>query len=174
MRCIPPSFRSCGAVGRLLTIGLFLWGSPRRQISAISHPAFAPYTPPQCYLFIYNGCIPAETQRGGCTSLEAKLNGLRINFASMKKPEQSAEKECQMPPNQRVPFIIQKIGRGDKENIEEITRLCIDVFFNEQDGVTDPKRKTVACVKLTFLQYFSTTVTCFLELIAIPLLFPSI
>lgn len=33
---------------------------------------------------------------------------------------------------ERVPFIIQKIGRGTKSEIEEITRMCIDVFFNEQ------------------------------------------
>lgn len=37
------------------------------------------------------------------------------------------------PSKQRVPFIIQKIGRGNKSEIEEITRMCIDVFFNEQD-----------------------------------------
>ena len=34
---------------------------------------------------------------------------------------------------QRVPFVIQKIGRGKTSEIEEITRMCIDVFFNEQD-----------------------------------------
>lgn len=34
---------------------------------------------------------------------------------------------------QRVPFIIQKLGRGKKNEIKEITRLCIDVFFNEQE-----------------------------------------
>jgi ribosomal protein S18 acetylase RimI-like enzyme len=33
----------------------------------------------------------------------------------------------------RVPFIIQKIGRGNKGEIEELTRLCIDVFFNDQN-----------------------------------------
>ena len=39
---------------------------------------------------------------------------------------------------QRVPFIIQKIGRGNKSEIEEITNVCIDVFFNEQK---DKKKK---------------------------------
>lgn len=40
-----------------------------------------------------------------------------------------------VPPSnkQQIPFIIQKIGRGKKEEIEEITRMCIDVFFNEQE-----------------------------------------
>jgi len=36
------------------------------------------------------------------------------------------------PSKQSIPFIIQKIGRGKKGEIEEISRMCIDVFFNEQ------------------------------------------
>ena len=31
----------------------------------------------------------------------------------------------------RVPFVIQNIGRGKRDEIEEIVRLCIDVFFND-------------------------------------------
>ncbi|KAL7505557.1 hypothetical protein ACHAXN_003011 [Cyclotella atomus] len=31
-----------------------------------------------------------------------------------------------------IPYVIQRIGRGNKKEIEELTRLCIDVFFNEQ------------------------------------------
>lgn len=39
------------------------------------------------------------------------------------------------PQQRRIPFIIQRIGRGNSEEIEEITRMCIDVFFNEQDDI---------------------------------------
>ncbi|KAL3807835.1 hypothetical protein ACHAXA_009725 [Cyclostephanos tholiformis] len=31
----------------------------------------------------------------------------------------------------RIPFIIQNIGRGNKDEIDEIVKLCIDVFFND-------------------------------------------
>lgn len=31
-----------------------------------------------------------------------------------------------------IPYVIQKIGRGNKKEINELTRLCIDVFFNQQ------------------------------------------
>ena len=55
--------------------------------------------------------------------------------------------EKQQPQQQRVPFIIQRIGRGEKSEIEEITNMCIDVFFNEQknaeqvsDQATNKKR----------------------------------
>lgn len=75
----------------------------------------------------------------------------------------------------RIPFIIQKIGRGNKEEIEEITRMCIDVFFNEQDDVingnaddndgveagnsNDGKKKRVApwkALQLAYLRNFQT------------------
>ena len=41
---------------------------------------------------------------------------------------------------QGTPFIIQKIGRGTKSEIEEITDMCIDVFFNEEKK-TDPNNE---------------------------------
>ena len=50
---------------------------------------------------------------------------------------------------QRVPFIIQKIGRGNKSEIEEITNVCIDVFFNEQKD----KKKKVSPWKALQLAY---------------------
>lgn len=31
-----------------------------------------------------------------------------------------------------VPYVIQKIGRGNKREINELSRLCVDVFFNDQ------------------------------------------
>ena len=31
-----------------------------------------------------------------------------------------------------VSYVIQKIGRGNKKEIDELTRLCIDVFFNKE------------------------------------------
>jgi len=157
MECIPPLFCRFRSVKRLLTIRVLICITRCHSISAISHPAFAHYTPPHSPLLLSEGCITAQIQRRGRTSLEAKLNRLRINFANNTKSEQSAEKDSSLPPDERIPFVIQKIGRGDTENIEEITRLCIDVFFNDQDGVTDPKLKTVApwkAVQLAYLRGF--------------------
>lgn len=154
MECIPPLFCRFRSVKRLLTIGVLICITRCHSISAISHPAFAHYTPPHSPLLLSEGCITAQIQRRGRTSLEAKLNRLRINFSNNTKSEQSAEKDSSLPPDERIPFVIQKIGRGDTENIEEITRLCIDVFFNDQDGVTDPKLKTVACVTLSSMNIF--------------------
>ncbi len=42
---------------------------------------------------------------------------------------------------QRVPFIIQRLGRGTKKEIEEITQLCVDVFFNAQEDVPNNNDK---------------------------------
>lgn len=33
----------------------------------------------------------------------------------------------------RVPFIIQNIGRGETHEIDEIVKLCINVFFNDEE-----------------------------------------
>ncbi|KAL7525903.1 hypothetical protein ACHAXR_001208 [Thalassiosira sp. AJA248-18] len=60
-----------------------------------------------------------------------------------------------------VPFIIQKIGRGTKSEIEEITRLCIDVFFNEQENVqinADGTKKIPPwkALQLAYLRNFQT------------------
>lgn len=46
------------------------------------------------------------------------------------------------PSKQSIPFIIQKIGRGKKNEIEEISRMCIDVFFNEQKEQEEDASKT--------------------------------
>ena len=69
----------------------------------------------------------------------------------------------QDPPSKpRIPFVIQKIGRGNQLEIEEITRMCIDVFFNEQKDATTNNniggdKKQVAprkSLQLAYLQSF--------------------
>lgn len=55
---------------------------------------------------------------------------------------------------QRVPFIIQRLGRGTKKEVDEITQLCVDVFFNEQDDVPNNSDKNpVAPWKAVQLAY---------------------
>ncbi|KAL7543314.1 hypothetical protein ACHAWF_007366 [Thalassiosira exigua] len=44
----------------------------------------------------------------------------------------SSEPPSPPPTSPRVPFVIQRIGRGTNDEIEEITRLCVDVFFNDR------------------------------------------
>ena len=64
-----------------------------------------------------------------------------------------------------VPFLIQNIGRGTKSEIDEIVRLCIDVFFNEdEDAVAAAngdggKRQATPpwkAVQLAYLRKFQT------------------
>ena len=45
----------------------------------------------------------------------------------------SVQQEQHHQQQQRIPFIIENIGRGEKNEIEEIVNLCIDVFFNQQE-----------------------------------------
>jgi ribosomal protein S18 acetylase RimI-like enzyme len=43
------------------------------------------------------------------------------------------DQESTSSEQQRIPFIIENIGRGEKNEIQEIVNLCIDVFFNAQE-----------------------------------------
>lgn len=53
-----------------------------------------------------------------------------------------------------IPFVIQRIGRGTESEIKELTRMCIDVFFNKQDNVDlDEKTKRVTPWKAVQLAY---------------------
>jgi ribosomal protein S18 acetylase RimI-like enzyme len=55
---------------------------------------------------------------------------------------------------QRIPFILQRLGRGNKQEIEEITQLCVDVFFNEQESLSNNnEKKRVAPWKAVQLAY---------------------
>jgi len=78
-------------------------------------------------------------------SSENNINGNNINDRGEK---------------QGIPFIIQKIGRGTKSEIEEITDMCIDVFFNEEKKtdtnngeVSSNKKKRVKPWKALQLAY---------------------
>ena len=56
--------------------------------------------------------------------------------------------------NQRIPFIIQRLGRGNKQEIEEITKLCVGVFFNDQeDSPNNDDKSPVAPWKAVQLAY---------------------
>ncbi len=50
-----------------------------------------------------------------------------------RRDQESTYSEQQQQQQQRIPFIIENIGRGEKNEIEEIVTLCIDVFFNEKE-----------------------------------------
>ena len=64
-------------------------------------------------------------------------NNAEIRKQNRREIDPSSSSEKQQPPQpspqQRIPFIIENIGRGEKHEIEEIVRLCIDVFFNKQE-----------------------------------------
>ncbi|KAL3760464.1 hypothetical protein ACHAWU_004902 [Discostella pseudostelligera] len=65
-----------------------------------------------------------------------KINNNRVNGDDNRSEQQrspSASEQQSPSPQPRIPFIIENIGRGEKNEIEEIVRLCIDVFFNEQE-----------------------------------------
>ena len=73
--------------------------------------------------------------------------------------------EASMQGRRRVPFIIQNIGRGTKSEIDEIVRLCIDVFFNEEEDAVAPtngdggKRQVIPpwkTLQLAYLRKFQT------------------
>jgi len=74
------------------------------------------------------------------TERQTKNNSINGNNNNNQAPPPSSK--------QQIPFIIQKIGRGTESEIEEITRVCIDVFFNEQEkdvktnGEGSNKKKT--------------------------------
>lgn len=65
---------------------------------------------------------------------QTQLDNTNISPSTLKSP--------------RIPYVIQKIGRGNKKEIEEVTRLCIDVFFNEQtnDRNSDTARESTQSV----------------------------
>ena len=55
----------------------------------------------------------------------------------MTEQSTNGNEQPRQPSRQPVPFVIQRIGRGNKREIEEITKMCIDVFFNEQTAATE-------------------------------------
>lgn len=94
---------------------------------------------------------------------EKILEGLRMAWGSNLGNTRVNSSVSQSPPpsnsEQPVPFIIQKIGRGKKSEIEEISRMCIDVFFNEQKDVSGSgggKKQTPPwkAVQLAYLRNF--------------------
>lgn len=61
------------------------------------------------------------------------LHAIKDDFVSKLYGNNRPQTENATDPSQsHIPYIIQKIGRGNRRDIDELTRLCIDVFFNEQ------------------------------------------
>ena len=66
------------------------------------------------------------------------LDSLQSKLGDGKSNKDDDQASSMNDTKQRVPFIIQRLGRGTKKEIEEITQLCVDVFFNEQkDDITN-------------------------------------
>jgi ribosomal protein S18 acetylase RimI-like enzyme len=63
------------------------------------------------------------------------LDGLRSKLDDGESRNNNNQSTSIKETSKRIPFIIQRIGRGNKKEIEEITKLCIEVFFNDQEGV---------------------------------------
>lgn len=67
---------------------------------------------------------------GNNVDIYAKKN---ININKVGSDSRRSSEQQPPSPQPRIPFIIENIGRGEKNEIEEIVRVCIDVFFNEQE-----------------------------------------
>jgi ribosomal protein S18 acetylase RimI-like enzyme len=81
--------------------------------------------------------------------------GIVPKFSSNIPQSQNETDSAPISVSPRIPYVIQKIGRGNKREIDEITRLCIDVFFNEQteNAVKTPQRMTPwKAVQLAYLR----------------------
>eukprot|EP00581_Thalassiosira_minuscula_P017113 CAMPEP_0183720904 /NCGR_PEP_ID=MMETSP0737-20130205/13399_1 /TAXON_ID=385413 /ORGANISM="Thalassiosira miniscula, Strain CCMP1093" /LENGTH=380 /DNA_ID=CAMNT_0025950855 /DNA_START=111 /DNA_END=1253 /DNA_ORIENTATION=+ len=65
--------------------------------------------------------------RGNNGESQTRNNGV-VNGNNNQAPASS---------KQSVPFVIQKIGRGTKSEIKEITQMTIDVFFNSDDALAN-------------------------------------
>ena len=65
-------------------------------------------------------------------------------LSKLSRNNEAEDRNDANPPKSspKVPFVIQRIGRGNKKEIEELTRLCIDVFFNEQNNEIDGSTST--------------------------------
>ena len=88
--------------------------------------------------------LPSTSPASLNSSAQDTFEGLRTKLGSFQTRKKIDKNGYGLPTTEeRVPFIIQKIGRGNDSEIEEITRMCIDVFFNAQD-VTDPELKKTA------------------------------
>ena len=63
------------------------------------------------------------------TSLHAMKDDFNSKLYGNNRPQTENAKDPSQSP---IPYVIQKIGRGSRREIDELTRLCIDVFFNQQ------------------------------------------
>ena len=73
------------------------------------------------------------------------LDGLPWGDKSTKNDQTNNDNGTNGNNSKSVPYIIQRIGRGTKSDIEQIANMCIDVFFNEQEDVkidADGKKQT--------------------------------
>lgn len=82
------------------------------------------------FLIHYNRLQPPNS------SLNAVQGELFAEIASKLRKDYNSTNPSSNPTPQRVPYVIQKIGRGNKKEIKELSRLCVDVFFNDQTSAS--------------------------------------
>mmetsp|Transcript_21049 Transcript_21049/g.38056 ORF Transcript_21049/g.38056 Transcript_21049/m.38056 type:complete len:383 (+) Transcript_21049:136-1284(+) len=130
--------------------------SPAHVVTSWVAPSCSSYNLPSCN----RGKATARSSSSSYLNLAVQdkiLEGLRMKWENNTERQtknnsiNGNNNNNQAPPpssKQQIPFIIQKIGRGTESEIEEITRVCIDVFFNEQEkdvktnGEGSNKKKT--------------------------------
>ena len=93
---------------------------------------------------VFNICIEAFTTK---RMLQPKLDGESVNDGGNQSSNDT---------KQRIPFIVQRLGRGSKHEIEEITQLCVDVFFNDAPNNNNDKKRLAPwkAVQLAYLRNY--------------------
>jgi len=77
--------------------------------------------------------ISSSPLSNGARVSTSTLHAIKDEFISKLNGNNMPQTENVTDPSQSpIPYVIQKIGRGNRREIDELTRLCIDVFFNEQ------------------------------------------
>ena len=83
------------------------------------------------------------------------LDGLRSKWENGESNRNNDENESSPTikdtAKQRVPFIIQRLGRGNEKDIKEITKMCVEVFFNEQEGAVNKVTTPWKSLQLAYL-----------------------
>ena len=106
------------------------------------------------------GRIHHHYRHGTTTSVQLALQDTILDSLQSKSVDGKSDKDVDQASSmndtkQRVPFMIQRLGRGNNKEIEEITQLCVDVFFNEQkDEVTNNNVAPWKALQLAYLRNY--------------------
>jgi ribosomal protein S18 acetylase RimI-like enzyme len=152
--CVSPSYRlNMGVLRCVWVAAVVVFTSPLAEAFACcastSHRFFASFA---------DGYFNRRSRTSA--SLSAVQNTQL--FESLQSPWNKNEANNNPPlpipsSDNRVPFIIERIGRGTESELKEISRLCIDVFFNKQENVEGlATNKQVAPWKSVQLAYLRT------------------